>query len=62
MSEPATPETAAERITREIAEALDRLFDEAADEAAAAARFAADTSALIALIARIRAQGEKQDA
>ncbi len=60
MSEAAaTPETAAERVTRELAEAVDRFIAGAADEAEAHARLTADTSATIA---RLQARAEQQDA
>ncbi|WP_167858592.1 hypothetical protein [Methylobacterium nonmethylotrophicum] len=48
MNEASTPETGAERVTRELAEALDRVTAGAADEADAHARFTADISATIA--------------
>ncbi|MEN3234701.1 hypothetical protein PUR29_13960 [Methylobacterium ajmalii] len=56
MSEAPTPETAAERITRELAEGVERFIAEAADEATATALLATRTEALI------RALNEQQDA
>ncbi len=51
-----TTETAAERITRELAEGVERFIAEASDEAAATALLATRTEALI------RALNEQQDA